>query len=332
MTIINKKTAVKEIKPYENGKRPQTLLERVGETHFRQRNTIELHHAGAVFGRGRTLFHIENADWILDVLYSGLKWTRLYKRGLRNVLDIQVVENNFFVPGLPQEFAGFTIMQLSDLHIDITPGLAEAIVDRLRLLEYDLCVVTGDYKWRTSGPINPALAELQKIVPHLRHPAYAILGNHDFLEFVPPMEEMGLPFLLNETVTLERDGERIYLSGVDDPHFYETDNLQKTGDVIPPKALSILLAHSPEIYRQAAAAGYDIVLSGHTHAGQICLPGRIPLLNNANCPREMVYGPWKFHKTQGYTSAGTGSSGVPVRFYCPPEITLHRLFPVQEGL
>lgn len=330
MTIYDKKLAIKEARPYNNGKRPQTLLERVGETHFRQRNTIELHHAGDVFGRGRTLFHIENADWVLDALHSGLKWTGLYQRGLQNVLDIKVIENNFFVPGLPQAFAGFTIMQLSDLHIDIAPGLAEAIIDRVRFLKYDLCVVTGDYKWRTSGSFEPALAELRKIVPHLRHPAYAVLGNHDFLEFVPPMEAMGLPFLLNETVTLERGGQRIYLSGVDDPHFYETDNLQKTGDVIPPDAVSILLAHSPEIYRQAAAAGYDIVFCGHTHAGQICLPGRIPLLNNANCPREMVYGPWQFHKTQGYTSAGTGSSGVPVRFFCPPEITLHRLFPLQE--
>ncbi|MFN2125242.1 MAG: metallophosphoesterase [Candidatus Promineifilaceae bacterium] len=327
MTLYDEKLAVKEIRLYSNGSRPQTLIERVGETHFRQRNTIEQHHAGDVFGRGRTRFHIENADWIMDALYSGLKWTGLFKRGLQNILDIKVVENNFFVPGLPRAFSGFTIMQLSDLHIDIAPGLAEAIIERLQSLEYDLCVITGDYKWRTEGPAEPALAELRKLVPYLQHPAYAVLGNHDFLEFVPPMEELGLPFLLNETVTLERNGERIYLSGVDDPHFYETYNLQKTGDKIPQSAVSILLAHSPEIYRQVAAAGYDIKLCGHTHAGQICLPGRIPLLNNANCPRDMVYGPWEFHRTQGYTSAGTGSSGVPVRFFCPPEITLHRLYP-----
>lgn len=327
MTIYNEKMKPEVAAPYKNGARALTLHERVGETHFRQRNTIELHHAGDVFGRGRTLFHIENADWVLDLLQSGLRMTGLYRRGLRNVLDIQVVENNFFVPGLPEAFAGYTILQISDLHIDITPGLAEAVVERVQGLDYDLCVVTGDYRWRTSGSDELALAEMRKIVPHLQQPAYAILGNHDFLEIVPPIEEMGLPFLLNETVALQRGGQRIYLSGVDDPHFYETDNLQKAGDKIPPDAVSILLAHSPEIYRQAAAAGYDVLLCGHTHAGQICLPGRVPLLNNANCPRKMVYGPWRFHHTQGYTSAGTGSSGVPVRFFCPPEVTLHRLFP-----
>ncbi len=307
--------------------RPKNLVERVGETHFRQRQTIELHHADEVFGLGRTFFHIENAEWVMDVLTAGLKVTGLYKRGLRNMLDIQVVENNFYIPRLPAAFTGYTIMQISDLHIDITEGLAEAIIAALQGVTYDLCVVTGDYRWQTSGSDKKTLAEMRKLIPHLQQPAYAILGNHDFLEIVPSLEEMGLPFLLNETVTLKRGGQRIYLSGVDDPHYYETDNLHKTGDLIPEDAVAILLAHSPEIYRQAAAAGYEVVLCGHTHAGQICLPGRIPLLNNANCPRRMVYGPWQFHRTQGYTSAGTGSSGVPVRFFCPPEITLHRLYP-----
>ena len=304
-----------------------SLIERVGETHFRQRSTIEIYHADDVFGRGRTLFHIENADRILNLLTFGLQFTGLFKRGLRNLLDIQVVENTFYLPRLPHAFAGYTILQISDLHVDSVPGLVEAVTEAVRGLEYDLCVITGDYRWRTSGTDEAAQAGMSQLMPHLNGPVYGILGNHDFLEFVPPLEAMGLPFLLNETVAIEKAGERIYLSGVDDPHFYETHNLQKAADSIPPAACSILLAHSPEIYRQAAAAGYDVVLCGHTHAGQICLPGRIPILNNANCPRSMVYGPWQYHLTQGYTSAGAGASGVPVRFFCPPEVTLHRLYP-----
>ncbi|MFN2137912.1 MAG: metallophosphoesterase [Candidatus Promineifilaceae bacterium] len=326
MTINTKEVMRQRAKPNANGAVPRTLLQRVGETHFRQRNTIEMNNAGDVFGRGRTLFHIENADWVFDVLNAGLRLGGLDKIGLKNVLDIQVVENVVYIPGLPRAFNGFTILQISDLHIDIAPGLAEAVIERIAHLEYDMGAITGDYRWRTNGTHDDALAELGKIIPYLKQPTYAILGNHDFLEFVPPAEEMGLPFLLNETVRFTRDGEHIFVSGVDDPHFYETDNLQKAGDSIPPKAVSILLAHSPEIYRQAAAAGYDLVLCGHTHAGQICLPGRRPLLNNANCPREMIYGPWRFYHTQGYTSSGTGSSGIPVRFFCPPEVTMHRLF------
>ena len=128
--------------------------------------------------------------------------------------------------------------------------------------EYDLCVITGDFRARTYGEIEPVVSAMAGLRMHIDRPVYGILGNHDFLEFVPPVEQMGLPFLLNETVVMERNGQRIYLSGVDDPHFYETHNLQKAGDSIPPGAVSILLAHSPEIYRQAAAAGIEPAEAG----------------------------------------------------------------------
>ena len=301
------------------------LKDRIGETHFRQRFNIQIEHADEMFGQGRTLFHIENMEWVMVFIYYILRITGLYNRGLHNVLDIQVSENDVFLPGLPQSFEGFTILQLSDLHLDITKGLTEAVIERVKVLTYDLCVITGDYRASTSGSYKLAIAETIKLIPHLKAPVYAVLGNHDFIEFVPPLEAAGLTFLLNETVALSRGEAMIYLSGVDDPHLYETDNLHKTGDSIPADAVSILLAHSPEIYRKAAASGYDFMLCGHTHAGQICLPGRIPILVNANCPRSMVHGAWSYETLQGYTSAGTGSCGVPVRFFCPPEVTLHRL-------
>ena len=87
----------------------------------------------------------------------------------------------------------------------------------------------------------------------------------------------------------------------------------------------MLLSHTPEIYRQAANADFNLMLSGHTHGGQICLPGRIPITLNAALPRQMGAGPWKHRAMDGYTSVGAGSSVVPVRFNCRPEITLHHL-------
>ena len=311
----------------ENGRVTRELIDRLGETHFRQRMTIEQNHADDVFGQGRTRFHIQNAEWLLDALDGVMSFTGLQQRGLANVLDIQTVRQEWALPGLPPAFDGYTILQISDLHIDITPGLAEAVIKTVAPLEYDLCAVTGDYRWQTSGPDHAAQREMRKLIPHIRGPRFAVLGNHDFISFVPPMEAAGLPFLLNETVELRRGDEAIYLSGVDDPHFYETHNLQKAGDAIPNGSVGILLAHTPEVYRQAAAAGYDLVLCGHTHGGQVCLPGRRAVVNNANCPRRLVYGRWQFHHTQGYTAAGTGSSGVAVRFNCPPEVTLHTLRP-----
>jgi uncharacterized protein len=79
------------------------------------------------------------------------------------------------------------------------------------------------------------------------------------------------------------------------------------------------------VYRQAAHADFNVLLSGHTHGGQICLPGGIPITLDSVLPRFMGSGAWKYHDMIGYTSVGAGSSVVPARFNCPPEITLHHL-------
>jgi len=90
-------------------------------------------------------------------------------------------------------------------------------------------------------------------------------------------------------------------------------------------AFSNLISHTPEIYRQAAHANFNVLLGGHTHGGQICLPGGVPLTLDSVLPRSMGAGPWKHGEMIGYTSVGAGSAVVPVRFNCPPEITLHYL-------
>jgi hypothetical protein len=136
---------------------------------------------------------------------------------------------------------------------------------------------------------------------------------------------MGIRMLLNEAESIERAGVRIHLSGIDDAHFYRVDNIEKAVINIPPEAFSVLLSHTPEIYRQAAHAGVDVLLAGHTHGGQICLPGSIPITLDSRLPRAYGAGAWRYHGMAGYTSVGAGSSVVAVRFNCPPEITLHRL-------
>jgi len=93
--------------------------------------------------------------------------------------------------------------------------------------------------------------------------------------------------LLNEQVKIERGGAAIHLAGVDDAHFYRMDNMEKAAHGIPHDAFSILLSHTPEIYRQAAHADFNVLLSGHTHGGQMCLPGGIPIPLNCVLPRSM---------------------------------------------
>ena len=157
----------------------------------------------------------------------------------------------------------------------------------------------------------------------LRDQLITDLHDHDFIEIVPPLEEAGMRFLLNEVVRVETGVSSFYLGGVDDAHFYKTDDLAGVRDQIPDDAFSVLLCHSPETFAESASHGFDVMLSGHTHGGQICLPSGIALIKVCDVPRRMLAGAWQFREMLGYTSVGTGSCGVPLRYFCPPEITVH---------
>ncbi len=301
------------------------LEKRIGRVHLQQRLGIEADHATQVFGRGRTFFHIENWYSIHTLIRLALRCTGLYGRGLRNATDIKIRHNEIILPRLPAAFDGFTVLHLSDLHLDMDSTYPTALIDRLRQVKYDLCVITGDFRVKTHGPYDAALTALAQVSRHLRGPIYAILGNHDSIRMVTGIEALGITLLINESVILERNGAFVYLAGIDDPHYFQVDNFDRAAQHIPPDAAAILLSHSPEPYQRAAHAGFDLMLSGHTHGGQICLPGGVALMTNADCPRLFCKGAWRYQTMQGYTSVGSGASVVGVRFNCPPEITLHHL-------
>lgn len=301
------------------------LVHRVGKAHLRQRIGVETEHAADRFGQGRTFFHIENWRTAAPIIRFMLKITGMTARGEANALDFRVRHNNLALPHLPESFNGFTVLQLSDLHLDSLAVFPDRLAEYISDLDYDLCVMTGDYRFLTHGCHKKAIKGLERLCRDINKDIYAILGNHDTILMAPPMESLGVRLLLNEHVQIERAGDSIYLAGIDDPHYFAADNLEKAYDGIPDDSVSMLLAHSPEIYRHAAYVGFDSMLCGHTHAGQICLPGAFPLSLNSSAPRFTGAGAWSYDLMQGYTSAGTGSSVVPVRFNCPPELTLHRL-------
>ncbi len=301
------------------------LQKRIGRVHFNQRLGIEADHAADVFGRGRTFFHIENWSAAHSFIRLVLKCLGLYWWGRRNASAIRIRHNEVTLPNLPAAFDGFKLLQLSDLHLDMDGDYPLVLIERLQQVEYDICVITGDFRAKTFGSFDAALAGLERVRPHIHRPIYAVLGNHDSIRMVPAMEEMGIKCLLNETVTVKRENAAIYLAGIDDPHYFQVDNLEKVAQDITSETAAILLSHSPETYRRAAHAGFDLMLSGHTHGGQICLPGGIALMTNASCPRRYCAGAWRYQAMLGYTSVGSGSSVVEVRFNCAPEITLHHL-------
>jgi predicted MPP superfamily phosphohydrolase len=301
------------------------LEPRLGPLHVRQRLGLEHDYEAHVFRKGTHLFHIENWYSIHGLIRGALRLVGLHGRGRRNALAIQVRRNEIPLPHLPAAFDGFTVLQLSDLHIDINAEFVDALIERVRPLEYDLCVITGDYRARTFGRFEAVLAGLERLRPHLKGAVYGVLGNHDTIRLVPGMEQMGYKLLINECARIECGNEAIYLAGIEDAHFYRLEDFHRPAHSIPSQAVSILLSHTPEAYRHAAHAGFDLMLCGHTHGGQICLPGGIPVLTDADSPRALARGAWRYHDMAGYTSAGTGTCIVDVRLNCPPEVTLHRL-------
>jgi predicted MPP superfamily phosphohydrolase len=303
----------------------QFLSQRLGPVHARQRLGIERDHEAQIFGQGLNFFHLENWTSSSTLIRSVLIATGMYNRGQRNAAAVKVRHNVVRSPLLPISFDGFTLLHLSDLHIDMSEAAIACLVPLVRGLAYDLCVLTGDYRGLTYGPFDVAMKGMACLRAELRGEILAVLGNHDTIQMVPELEAMGVKILLNEHRTLIRDDHRMHIAGIDDAHFYRVDNIEKAAEGIPRDEFSILLSHTPEIYRQAAHADFKLLLAGHTHGGQICLPGGIPITLDAILPRRMGSGPWRYHSMMGYTSVGAGSSVVPVRFNCPAEVTLHHL-------
>ena len=290
-----------------------------------QRLGIEQDSEARVFGGGLNFFHPENSRAVHSLISTALKLSGLYWRGQRNAENVQVRRNAIVSPKLPTAFHGCQILHLSDLHTDTNPRPMTRVAELVKDLQYDICVLTGDYRGGTSGPYEMAIRGLERVRRSLHGPIYAVLGNHDSVLMVPGIEALDIRMLMNESVQVVRGSDRIHIVGIDDAHYFRVDNIEKAAGEVPVNEFSILLSHTPEIYRQAAHAGFDVMLSGHTHGGQICLPGSIPVTLDAVLPRKFGAGAWKHQNMLGYTSVGAGTSIVPVRLNCLPEITLHEL-------
>jgi predicted MPP superfamily phosphohydrolase len=301
------------------------LAERLGPLHAKQRLGIETDSEAQNFGQSLFLLHIGNWYPVPSVIRNTLKLTGLYWRGRRNTESILIKRNDVMFKDLPPLFDGFTILHISDMHVDMNEGAMRRLIELIGGMRYDLCVLTGDYRGKSSGPFAATLEGVARVRAHLKEPVYGVLGDHDTIQMVPGLEAMGIRMLLNECAMIARGDQQIYLAGIDDARHYRADNIEKAALQIPHGEFSILLSHTPEIYRQAAHADFNLLLSGHTHGGQICLPGSIPITLDAVLPRRMGAGAWQYHGMSGYTSVGAGSSVVPVRFNCSPEITLHCL-------
>lgn len=260
----------------------------------------------------------------------GLKWVLkalgLYRRGARNARDIRIREQEVLFADLPPVFDGFTILHISDLHMDRMPGLIERALEVWNGRDVDLCVLTGDYRDRWRFPTESVMAGVRKLIGGIRSREgfVAVLGNHDHCEMVAPMESMGIRVLINETLRIRRGGESLRIVGADDVHAYRTEEAPAAFDDVNCD-FCIGLVHSAELYDVAGRKGVNLYLCGHTHGGQVCLPGGHALTRSLRRGREFYKGTWHYRGMVGVTNHGVGTSGLPVRFNTRGELLVLRL-------
>ena len=303
------------------------LIDRIGPKHAGKRLEMQSHYSALLMGGHHIHVHMEELPAIAWLLKTSLKATGLWPIAVRNSTNYRIVEHSVPLHHLPVAFDGFRILHLSDLHIEGMIDKGQSLQHTLSTLQYDLCVLTGDFRFRTYGSYDKTLRLMEGLVKTIQAPfgVTGILGNHDWLEMVPGLEQAGIRMLLNETQALEKGPDAIWLLGLDDVHYYETGDLNKAVEAAPTDAIRILLVHSPEIIPEAYTAGMDLYLCGHSHGGQICLPGGQPIITHCRCARYYKAGPWRHESMRGYTSRGVGTSLFPIRMNCQPEIIIHTL-------
>lgn len=263
-----------------------------------------------------------------------------------------------FIPQLPPELESYRIVQLSDLHYGPCTSLAhiQTAFSLVKELDPQLLLLTGDYlqysntglhhilatrvspklfRWTEYRRVTRKLAqdlgeELSKLSP--RDGTIGVFGNHDYHEGIGSIRRQ-LPqtirWLINESTEVSVGDSKLLVSGLDDMREGEP-SVSKTHRGVsqsPEAACKILLSHSPDVSiakNEELLDDYDLVLSGHTHGGQLCLPGGIPIVTRSE-QRTHYSGIGMHRSTPLYVNRGLGYGGLPLRTFCPPEITLIRL-------
>ncbi len=254
----------------------------------------------------------------------------------------EVVEAFFPIANLPHQLHGFTIALISDIHssINMLKPEMEKYVGIVNGLQCDLILVTGDFVNSMTEEVYPFAEAFSSL--HAPHGVYGVMGNHDFFAPEPEVvakevDACGVKLLRNDKVIITKNGRgpdsssgSFYLVGVDDVGRAERASaaIKKSLGYAPLYIPKVAMIHRPYFLQQAADQKIDLVLSGHTHGGQIVLAqfGNLMIAPAALASR-YVWGKYKIADTQMYVNRGIGTVGLPIRLNCPPEITKITLVP-----
>jgi predicted MPP superfamily phosphohydrolase len=283
------------------------------------------------FGRGR----LKLSEKISLAINSDSPWREIIenlsqfaRRAMTEANSLSIEKIDIKLKRLPKKLNGFRLVHLSDIHHSPFTSL-EHIARAVKVanrLKPEMVVLTGDYVSHESEYIAPVAEVLGKL--ESEHGTFACLGNHDHwtnaVMVTDSFRRAGINVLINEGLRLQARKASFWLCGVDDYMVGKTDLRAALRGSFPDE-MKLLLAHNPVLVRQAARFGIDLVLSGHTHGGQVRLrDDEKRFLSH----KRLKSGLYRRKDTQIYITRGIGTVVVPIRYQCPPEISLIELHSV----
>jgi predicted MPP superfamily phosphohydrolase len=245
--------------------------------------------------------------------------------------DFRVREVDIPLPGLPPDLDGLRILQLSDIHLSafLSEGEFARVIDAALHLRPQLAVVTGDLISGHSDPLDACIRQLARLKADAG--VFGCMGNHERYILAEDYTarqsaRLGIRFLRGQAQTLRFGNAVLNLAGLDFQAQRERRRYLRGAErLIVPGATNVLLQHNPDVFPVAARLGYDLLLAGHTHGGQVTVEILDQSINPARFFTPYVYGLYRQGKAAAYVTRGIGTIGIPARIGAPPEISLLRL-------
>ena len=245
--------------------------------------------------------------------------------------NIQVEKISIEIENLPESFNGIKIVHLTDFHSSDFGKREKRVLEILENIDPDFVFITGDFIDHKTKDINSCQEFWRELGSRYQEKIFGVLGNHEYwIDHIDAdsiknlLEESGIAVLKNENKKISQDDKYIYLIGVDDPDT-ERDDLPKAMINIEKNIPKILLAHSPDIIDNLQKEKIDLILAGHTHGGQIKIPFIRPFWTPTKNRGKYASGLFEINDTYLSVNRGIGTAALPIRFNCPPEITVIEL-------
>lgn len=276
------------------------------------------------FDTSRRTFLKQGVYGLSAVSFAGSTYGVVFGKSAHDITHAE-----FAIPGLAPQLEGFTIGLMSDIHSStfMTRKDMDHYVGLMNSLKADLIVIPGDFVNSLVEEVYPFAEAFSGL--SAPYGVYGVMGNHDFFTRNPELvakeiNDCGVKLLRNDKIIIEKDGGRLTLLGVDDVGRPERalEKIQTALGTTNQNIPKILLCHRPYFLEQASTSGIDLVLSGHTHGGQVSL-GKFgnTTIAPASLASRYIWGKYSIGKTHMYVSRGIGTVGLPIRLNCPPEIT-----------